>query len=95
MSKEVKVQNIIRKLYVEANGNLVEVKQIDNPEDYAKSVTVYSKEAVKGKAAGTKLFAVSVEDFVPKKRASTKESVQSMLASGMSAEAIVAKLAQL
>lgn len=93
MSKTVKVESIIRKLYVEANGQLVEVKQIDNIDDYPKSVTVYSKELVKGAKAGTTTYAVAVEDFIPKKRVSTKESVSNMLASGMTAEEIVAKLA--
>ncbi len=92
MAKEVKVTSIIRKLYVEDNGNLVEVKQIDNAADYAKTVTVYTKEASKGAKAGTTLYAVSVADFIPKKRVSTKVSVESMLASGMSAKEIVAKL---
>lgn len=89
----VKVTSIIRKLYVEDNGKLVEVKQIDNAADYGKAVTVYTKEAAKGATKGTTLYAVGVADFVPKKRASTKESVQSMLASGLTAEQIVAKLA--
>lgn len=89
----VSVTSIQRKLYVEHKGQLVEVKQIDNPEDYAKGVTVYSKEAAKGASKGATLYAVSVEDFIPKKRKSSKESIQSMLASGMTAEEIVAKLA--
>ncbi len=93
MSKEVKVTSIIRKLYVEDNNQLVEVKQIDNVADYGKTVTVYTKEAAKGSAKGTTLYAVAVADFVPKKRVSTKVSVESMLASGMTAEEIVAKLA--
>ena len=89
----VTVSSIQRKLFVEHKGQLVEVKQIDNPEDYAKGVTVYSKEAAKGASKGTTLYAVAVEDFIPKKRKSSKESIQSMLASGMTAEEIIAKLA--
>lgn len=94
MAKEVKVTSIIRKLYVEANGQTVEVKQIDNPEDYGKDVTLYTKEAVKGKTAGTKLYAVSVKDFVPKKRESAAAVKSAMLAdfmSGMTPEQIKAK----
>ena len=91
----VKVNSIQRKLYVQHNDKLVEVKQIDNVEDYAKSVTIYTKEAVKGATKGTTLYAVAVEDFIPKKRKSSKESIQSMLASGMTAEQIVTKLAGL
>ena len=89
---QVKVDSIIRKLYVQHNDKLVEVKQIDNAEDYAKSVTIYTKDAVKGASKGTALYAVAVQDFIPKKRKSNKESIQSLLASGMSAEEIVASL---
>ena len=95
MTKTTNVTSIIRKLYVSVDDTLVEVKQIDNPEDYGKDVTVFTKEAVKGASKGTKLYCVAVADFVPKKRVSTKESVQSMLASGMTAEQVVAKLAGL
>ena len=91
----VKVSSIIRKLYVEHNGTLVEVKQVEDVAEYPKSVTVYSKELVKGAKAGTTTYAVAVEDFIPKKRTSTKESVQSMLANGLTAEEIVQKLAGL
>lgn len=93
MAKTITVQSIIRKLYVEANGQLVEVKQIDNVDDYPKTVTVYTKELVKGAKAGQSIYCVAVADFIPKKRVSTKESVANMLASGMTAEQIVAKLA--
>lgn len=92
MAKTITVQSIIRKLYVEANGNLVEVKQIDNVDDYPKTVTVYTKQLVKGSKAGQSTYCVAVEDFIPKKRVSTKESVANILASGLSAEEIVAKL---
>ena len=91
----VKVTSIIRKLYVEYNGDLVEIKDHIDPSDYPKGVTIYTKEAAKGKDKGTPLYAVAVEDFIPKKRKSSKESIQSMLANGMSAEEIVAKLAGL
>lgn len=91
----IKVSSIIRKLYVEHNNDLIEVKQIENPDDYAKSVTVYTKELVKGAKAGTSTYAVAVSDFIPKKRVSAKESITSMLASGMTAEEIVQKLAGL
>ena len=91
----VKVTSIQRKLFVEHNGKLVEVKQIEDATDYPKGVTVYTKEAVKGATKGQALYAVAVEDFIPKKRKSSKESIQSMLANGMTAEEIVAKLAGL
>ena len=90
----VKVNSIIRKLYVEHNGKLVEVKDHIDPSDYPKGTTIYTKEAAKGKEAGKALYAVAVEDFIPKKRKSSKESIRSMLANGMTAEEIVAKLAR-
>ena len=91
----VKVNNIIRKLFIENDGKLVEVKDSIDPSDYPKGVTIYTKDAAKGKDKGTPLYAVAVEDFIPKKRKSSKESIQSMLANGMTAEEIVAKLAGL
>lgn len=92
MSQTVQVTSIIRKLYVEDNGKEVQVKQIDNPEDYGKGVKIYTKEAAKGVSKGKAIFAVSVEDFIPKKRTSQRESVEAMLASGLSADEIVARL---
>ena len=92
MSKEVTVSSIIRKLFVEHNNQLIEVKQVDDVSEYPKSVTVYKKELVKGANAGQSTYCVAVEDFIPKKRVSTKESVANMLASGLTAEEIVAKL---
>ena len=91
----VKVNSIQRKLFVEHAGKLVEVKQIEDATEYPKGVTVYTKEAAKGKEAGKALYAVAVDDFIPKKRKSSKESIQSMLANGMTADEIVAKLAGL
>ena len=89
---QVKVSSIMRKLFVQHNDKLVEVEQIDNTEDYDKSVTIYTKDAVKGANKGTALHAVAVADFIPKKRKSNKESIKSLLASGMTAEEIVASL---
>ena len=91
----VSITSIQRKLFVEHNSKLVEVKQIEDATEYPKGTTVYTKEAAKGAKAGSTLYAVAVEDFIPKKRKSSKESIQSMLANGMSAEEIVAKLAGL
>lgn len=92
MPKQVKVQSIIRKLYVEHDGQLIEVKQIDNVDDYDKSVTVYTKDLVKGTKAGQATYAVAVADFKPKKRVSAKESIEAMLAKGMSAEEVLKAL---
>lgn len=90
--KTVTVTSIERKLYVNHDGQEVEVKQIDNPEDYPKTVLIFSKELVKGAKKGQVTYCVPVADYVPKKRVSVKESVASMLAQGMSHADIVAKL---
>lgn len=63
MAKTISVKSIIRKLYVEHDGNLIEVKEISNPEAYPKEVTIYSKVAVKGKTQGKTLYAVGVADY--------------------------------
>lgn len=89
---EIKVSSIVRKLYVEHNGTLIEVKQIDNIEDYPKTIKIYTKEAAKGAKKGTKLYCVEVADFIPKKRVATQDKIEAMLASGLTAEQIVAKL---
>lgn len=89
----VQVTSIIRKLFVEHNGKLVEVKEIDNLDIYGPDVTIYAKEAVKGATKGKLIHAVAVADYKRAPRASTKQTVEQMLASGMTAEEIVAKLA--
>lgn len=91
----IKVSSIIRKLYVEHNNNLIEVKQIEDASDYPSNVTVYSKELVKGTKAGTMTYAVAVEDFIPKKRASATsivDKLQALKDSGMTADDILATL---
>lgn len=92
---QAKVDSFQHQLYVEHNGKRVDIKEIDDATIYPKGVTIYTKEAAKGKNKGSTLYAVAVEDFIPKKRKSSKESIQSMLANGMTAEEIVAKLAGL
>lgn len=88
----VTINSIIRKLYVEHNGAMVEVKQIANPEDYDKKVTIYTKEAAKGDAKGTSLYAVAVEDFVPKKRAAVDSLLTQFEKGVLSAEQVVAAM---
>lgn len=91
---EVPVSSIIRKLFVKVDGNTIEVKQIDNPTDYGVDVILYTKEAVKGKTAGTKLFCVDVKDYVKKTRESVASIKAAMLAdfmSGMTPEQVQVK----
>lgn len=94
MAKQVKVSSIIRKLFVEADGQLVEVKQIDNAEDYGKDVVLYTKEAAKGDNKGKTLYAVAVQDFVKKTRTSKASAVKSLQANvdKMTAEELKAAL---
>lgn len=94
MAKVTLINRQVRKNYAElADGTLVEIKNIQSPEQYGKGVTVYENKLAKGAKAGSSEFSVAVEDYIPAKRVSTKESVNSMLASGLTPEEIVAKLA--
>ena len=93
MAKLTLINRQVRKNYAELkDGTLVEIKNVASPEQYSKDVTVYENKLAKGSRAGESEYSVAVADFIPAKRTSTKESVQSMLASGLSAEDIVAKL---
>lgn len=91
--QNIEVASIIRKLYIEADNKLIEVKQIDNPQDYASTTTLYTKQASKGATKGTTLYCVAVADYQARERASV-DSITSLLANGMSAEQAVAKLTQ-
>lgn len=93
MAKQVKVNSFQHFLYVEVDGKQIQIKEVDSIEEYGKDVVVYSKEAAKGVKKGSTLYAVALADYIPKKRVSTKESVKSMLASGLTPEQIVAQLA--
>lgn len=94
MAQVTSIVRQVRKNYAELkDGTLVEIKNIANPEQYPKSVTVYENKLAKGAKAGQSEYSVASEDFIPAKRVSTKESVQTMLASGLTAEEIVSKLA--
>jgi outer membrane lipoprotein-sorting protein len=92
MAKLQSINKVVRKHYADVNGTLVEVRGTASPDQYGKGVIVYENTLAKGAKAGQKEYWVSPEDFIPAKRTSTKESVQNMLASGLTAEEIVAKL---
>lgn len=81
------------------DGAEVQVRYNQNPELYAGTdVTLYEYTATEGKGDDRKevtRYAVAIEDAKRAKRASVKDSVQSLLAQGFSAEEIVAKLAGL
>ena len=79
------------------DGTEVRVRYNQNPALYAGTdVPLYEYTAVEGKGNARKevtRYAVPFEQALRSKRASVKDSVASMLASGLTAEEIVAKLA--
>lgn len=90
--KTVAIEKVIRKHFVEVDGKAIEVKQTSDPTLYSDDIAVYENKLAKGAKAGTSEYWVAVSDHIPAKRTSTKDSVANMLASGMTAEEIVAKL---
>lgn len=94
MAKQVKVSSIIRKLFVEQDGQLVEVKQVDNVDNYGKDVTVYTKELAKGTNKGKTTYCVAVADFKPAERKTKASAVKSLQANidNMTAEELKAAL---
>lgn len=85
-----------RQFIILEDGTEVRVRYNQNPDLYAGTeVPMYTYQAKEGSGDNAKevtRFAVPFDQAIRGKRASTKESVQSMLASGLSAEEIVAKL---
>jgi len=79
------------------DGNEVQVRYNQNPELYkGTDVTLYEYTATEGRGEDRKevtRYAVAIEDAKRAKRTSVKENVQSLLAQGLTAEEIVAKLA--
>lgn len=93
MQENIKVDNIVRKTFVVVDGSEIEVKVITNPDDY--DTTVYQSEYTKGAKVGQALYAVRVEDYKPRERATVagvKNKIEALKASGMSAEDILAAL---
>jgi len=88
----VEVDSIIRELYVIDDGVKVEIKEIDNPQEYPTDTKIYSKQLVKGKKKGQYTYAVSVADFIPNKRVSTNDKIEMLKSQGLTAEEIIAKL---
>ncbi len=86
-----------RQFIVLEDGTEVRVRYNQDPALYAGTdVPLYEYKATEGKGEDKKevtRFAVPFEQALRSKRASVKESVASMLASGLTAEEIVAKLA--
>lgn len=80
------------------DGSSLRVRYNQNPELYAGTdVPLYSYTATEGKGEDKKevtRYAVPFDQAIRAKKTTTKESVNNMLAQGLSAEAIVAKLAQ-
>jgi hypothetical protein len=78
------------------DGSEVQVRYNQDKDLYnGTDVTVYEYQASEGSGAERKQvtrYAVAVQDAIRATRTSTKESVSNMLASGLTAEQIVAKL---
>jgi hypothetical protein len=79
------------------DGTEVQVRYNQDPTLYAGTDTpIYSykaKETINGEKVEVEKFAVPVEYAVRAKRASVKDTVNSLLSQGLTAEEIVAKLA--
>lgn len=92
----ITVSSIVRKLYVEHEGQLIEVAQIDNPQDYPVSTKIFSKQLVKGANKGQMTYCVPIEDFTPKAKVpravQLANSVEAMKAQGMSPQEIIDQL---
>lgn len=90
---EVEVSSFKSMLYVEHDGKKIEIKEIDNPEDYGTDVRMYTKIAAKGATKGSKLYSVAIEDYQPKRKKSQKDTILSLRAQGLTDSEIIAKLA--
>ncbi len=91
-SKLIEVKSFQNMLFVEVKGEVVEVHEIDNPEDYDKATTLYNKVAAKGKNKGKMLYAVGLPHYIPKKKASNSQNIKAMKAQGLTNAQIVARL---
>lgn len=93
----VKGQLEYRQFIITEDGQEVRVRYNQNPELYkGTDVTLYEYTAKEGKGDEAKeviRFAVEFDKAVRATRTSTKENIQSLLAQGLTAEEIVAKLA--
>lgn len=87
-SKQVKFEDVASfysKLYADdASGNPVLIKEVEDITPYA-GKTVYRKTAAKGKNKGKMLYAVSVDDYIPRKRSkvSVSDKIASLKSQGM------------
>lgn len=85
-----------RQFIVLEDGTEVRVRYNQNPELYkGTDVPVYEYQAKEGKGDTAKTvtrYAVPFDQAIRARRASTKETIDSLLAQGLTAEEIVAKL---
>lgn len=93
----VEVKSIKRKLFVNYKGNDVEVKQVEDYTVYNDKVVIFTKQKTKGNTE-EKYYCVSVDDFIPSKKKSTKEyqkdKITSLLAQGFSSDEVIKMLIQ-
>lgn len=97
MGKITLINRQVRKNYAELkDGTLVEIKNISDPDQYPKTVTVFENKLAKGAKAGQSEFSVAVTDFIPAVRVggavSTANKLENMLASGLTADEAVAQI---
>lgn len=97
MSKAIKGTLVYKQFITLADGTEVQVRYNQNPDLYkGTDVQLYEYTAKEGRGDNARevtRYAVKVEDAKRATRATVKDSVASMLAQGMTAEEIVAKLA--
>jgi hypothetical protein len=100
MSKNIKAVKgtlVYKQFIALEDGTEVQVRYNQKPELYAGTDTQLfeytAKETVDGQKVEVTKYAVKVEDAVRAKRQTTKETVSNLLASGKTAEEIVAILA--
>lgn len=93
------VQGVLeyRQFIILDDGTAIRVRYNQDPSLYINTdITLYEYKAKEGKGEDAKVvtrYAVAFEDAIRATRVSTKESIQSMMAQGLTAEEIVAKLA--
>ena len=90
--KFIDVTSFYSKLYTTTpDGKEVEIKEISDIDGYT---TLYRKTAAKGKNKGTMLYAVSIDDYTPRKRSkiSVADKIANLKSQGMSDSEILLAL---
>lgn len=93
MSKTTLVNKIVRKLYIEIDNNLIEVKKNLTIDHYPKETLIFENKLSKGSRAGESEYMVKLEDYIPSPRSAStvKSSMLADMQSGMSVEELAKK----